>query len=301
MGDDFLADLKAGGKPALARALAQLEQSPDMPETLALLGAAYAAPHAAVIGLTGPPGVGKSSLMNGLIRYWRRQGLRIGCIAVDPSSQRSGGALLGDRTRLTTDPADDGVFFRSMAARDRLGGLANLTFGAMVLMRALFDRVMIETVGVGQSETEIKSIADLVLLCVQPGSGDHIQYMKAGIAEIPDLVAVTKADMGTAAGRAKADVEGALGLSPGRVSPVLLTAISDASSIASLAEAIDQIIADCQDALPHRRHSQAEGWLATAIRERFGKDGLRRAGPMPLNPGQSPFDRVAQLANKLSC
>ena len=149
-----------------------------------------------MIGLTGPPGVGKSTLVSAFVRAWRERGRTVGVIAVDPSSRRTRGALLGDRTRIDVDPDDQGVFVRSMAARDRLGGLADLCAAAMVLMRALYDVVLIETVGVGQSETEIAEIADTVVFAVQPGSGDSLQFMKAGIVEIPDIALVTKADLG---------------------------------------------------------------------------------------------------------
>ena len=297
---DALAELRRGGKPALARALARLEQSPDQAEMLALLSQAFESPVGLVIGLTGPPGVGKSTLMDALIRHWRKEGRSVGCIAVDPSSRRSGGALLGDRTRLNTDPADDGVFVRSMAARDRLGGLAALTVGAMVLMRALYDLVLIETVGVGQSETEIADLADIVLFCVQPGSGDSLQFMKAGIAEIPDLVVVTKADLGAAALRAKADAEGGLGLSEGAAAKVLLVAAADPASVAKLSAEIDANLAAGAAARPERRRAQAELWLEQAVRERFGRDGLRRAGFLALAPGQSPFARLAVLAEDLA-
>jgi LAO/AO transport system kinase len=186
--------LRAGGKRALAAALARLEQAADDPEIAALVDAAYIAPRAQVIGFTGPPGVGKSSLIDGLMRKWRAAGLSVGVIAVDPSSRRTGGALLGDRIRMRTDPEDQGAFVRSLASRGKLGGLAELAFPAVVLMRAIFDRVIVETVGVGQSEADISTVADMVVLCVQPGSGDSLQFMKAGIMEIPDIAVVTKAD-----------------------------------------------------------------------------------------------------------
>jgi len=295
-----LDELRAGGKPALARLLARLESHPDDNALLDLLSEAYHAPKAEVIGLTGPPGVGKSTLMDALIRRWRGRGLSVGCIAVDPSSRRSGGALLGDRTRISTDPEDQGVFFRSMAARDRLGGLAALTVGAMVLMRALYDRVLIETVGVGQSETEIADIADLVLFCVQPGSGDSLQFMKAGIAEIPDLVAVTKADLGAVATRAKADVEGALGLSVEGGRPVLLVAAAEADGVAALDKALDASLTAKMPALPEMRRRQAELWLRDAVRERFGSDGMRRVGPLTLSPQDSPFAVMRQVAEGLA-
>ena len=211
-----LAELCAGGKPAIARALAAIEQYTDDPAVIALLDAAWAAAQAHVIGLTGPPGVGKSTLINALLKTWRAQGRSVGVIAVDPTSRKTGGALLGDRTRLATDPEDRGVFVRSMAARGRLGGLAALTLPAMILMRAVFDIVLIETVGIGQSETDVANVADTVIFCIQPGSGDSLQFMKAGIMETPHIAVVTKSDMQAAARRAKADVEGALGLAESR-------------------------------------------------------------------------------------
>src|SRR5437764_9266147 len=133
-------------------------------------------------------------------------------MSFDPSSRRTGGALLGDCARVATDPGDSGVYMRSMAARDRLGGLSDQTIGAMVLMRAIYDRVLVESVGIGQSESDISSVADTLLLCVQPSSGDALQFMKAGVMELPDIVAINKSDLGEAARRAGADVEGALRL-----------------------------------------------------------------------------------------
>jgi LAO/AO transport system kinase len=175
----------------MASALARIEAAPGEAETLALLDAAYGSPRAHVVGITGPPGVGKSSLLSRLITAYRGQGRTVGVIAVDPSSRRSGGALLGDRTRFQIAPEDPGVFVRSMASRGRLGGLSALTPAAMVLMRAVYDLVLVETVGVGQAETEVAAVSDSVAFCVQPGSGDSLQYLKAGIAEIPDVALVT--------------------------------------------------------------------------------------------------------------
>ncbi|MGE5547782.1 MAG: methylmalonyl Co-A mutase-associated GTPase MeaB [Solirubrobacterales bacterium] len=299
--------LRSGGKAALARALAQIETSPDAPETVALLDAAYAEPTAHVVGMTGPPGVGKSTLMNALISGWRNRGQRVACIAVDPSSRRSGGALLGDRTRLTTDPEDQGIFVRSMAARDRLGGLAALTVSSMVLMRALYDVVLIETVGVGQSETDVVGVADTVLFCVQPGSGDSLQFMKAGIAEIPHVVVVTKADMEQAAKRARADVLGALSLADGdgpagwKV-PVLMVSSMRREGVDRLIGTIDDHAAflGAEGRLAAARIAQAQQWLEEAVRERFGREGIRRAGELSLTAGQSPFHMLGQVVRRLS-
>ncbi|HIJ62327.1 MAG TPA: methylmalonyl Co-A mutase-associated GTPase MeaB [Rhodospirillaceae bacterium] len=299
-----LDELRAGGKAALAGALALIETAPDSERVVDLLSAAYAAPRAHVVGMTGPPGVGKSTLMNALIRGWRAQGRTVGCIAVDPSSRRSGGALLGDRTRLSTDPEDQGVFVRSMAARDRLGGLAALTVSAMVLMRALYDMVLIETVGVGQSETDVAGVADSVLFCVQPGSGDSLQFMKAGIAEIPHIVVVTKADLGAPARRAKADVQGALSLAGTDDDweiPIHLVAATSGLGVGELLAAIDGHAAWLAEAgrLTAGRRAQAAAWLVEAVRERFGRDGVRRCGDLALAADQSPFRRLADIASRL--
>jgi LAO/AO transport system kinase len=304
-GAERLAGIAQGGKAALARALAALETDPDGAAAVALLSAAHAAPRAHVVGITGPPGVGKSTLINGLIADWRARGRTVGVIAVDPSSRRSGGALLGDRTRFTVDPEDRGVFVRSMAARDHLGGLAALTIAGMVLMRALFDVVLIETVGVGQSETEVVRVADTVIFCVQPGSGDSLQFMKAGIAEIPHLVVVTKADMEKEARRARSDVEGALSLAEaeGDWAPrVLMVSARSRQGVTDLVDAVDGHAAHLAegDRLAKTRDAQSAEWLEASLRERFGREGLRKAGPLTLASGESPFDRLAALARELS-
>jgi LAO/AO transport system kinase len=302
---DTLEPLRAGGKAALAAALARIEARPDDLETIALLDVAYNAARAHVVGMTGPPGVGKSSLVGALIPLWRASGRTVGVVAVDPSSRQSGGALLGDRTRLATDPADDGVYVRSMAARDRLGGLAALTMPAAVLMRALYDVVVVETVGVGQSETEIAALADTVVLCVQPGSGDSLQFMKAGVVEIPHLVVVTKADMGAAARRARADVEGALKLSRGDddwPAEVLSVSTAKRDGLDTLIEAVDRRWRFLGEAgrLDARRRAQAESWLAAALAERVGREGARKAGALALGAGESPFGRLAKIIAALA-
>ncbi len=300
-----LSTLRTGGKAALAKALAEIESHSDSDASLALLDEAFVQPMAQVIGLTGPPGVGKSTLAGALINLYRAQGKTIGVIAVDPSSRLTGGALLGDRTRIRTDPDDAGIFIRSMAARDRLGGLADLTYGAMVLMRALFDVVLVETVGVGQSETEISLCADTILFCVQPGSGDSLQYMKAGIAEIPDLVIVTKSDLGQSASRAKADVRGALSLARSNAAnwapKVLLVSAQTGAGLQEMMQAIGEHGAwlGVDDRLTQRRTAQAQAWLQQAAKERWGRDAGRVHASAPAAGISSPFRRLALLASEI--
>ncbi len=301
--------LRDGGKRALAAALAALERDPDNVATQALLDAAWRQPCAHVVGITGPPGVGKSSLCAALVAAWRAEGKSVGVIAIDPSSKVSGGALLGDRVRIVHDTADDGVFVRSMAARDRLGGLAGQTVAAMVLMRALFDRVLIETVGVGQSETDVAGAADTVVFCVQPGSGDSLQFMKAGIVEIPHLIIVTKSDLGGAAERARADVAGALSLAVAGGGDWQLKALAVSSrngaGLDGLLEALEahrrHLAAEGRLAIA--RHRQGEGWIAEALREQFGRSGIARLGrlgfDLALAPGGQPFERLRVLSRAL--
>jgi LAO/AO transport system kinase len=307
--DLSLEALRAGGKPALARALARLERTPEAPEVLALLAAAERAARAQTVGLTGPPGVGKSTLTGTLIAGYRESGRTVGVIAVDPSSKRSGGALLGDRVRLATGAGDAGVFVRSMAARDRLGGLADQTVAAMVLMRALFDVVLIETVGVGQSETDVAGVADTVVFCVQPGSGDSLQFMKAGIVEIPHLAVVTKADTGAPARRALSDLRGALGLAEaeeGWTVAALAVSAETREGMPDLLAALDghwRWLGETGRLAPRRR-AQARGWLREALRERFGTAGLKAARDLPggldLRDDESPFTRLAEVGAALA-
>jgi LAO/AO transport system kinase len=193
-----------------------------------------------VVGVTGPPGVGKSSLLSRLVAEWRARGRSVAVLAVDPTSRRSGGALLGDRARIEVDPSDRSVFIRSTAAGNRLGGLAPATRAAAAALSAAFDVVVIETVGVGQSETEVADVADTVAVVVQPASGDVLQFLKAGIMEIPDVLVVTKSDLGQAATRAVADLEAALGSLGSGDTPVLaVSALAPGSGIGELADTFD--------------------------------------------------------------
>ena len=176
---------------------------------------------AQIVGVTGPPGAGKSSLLSALLPLWRAGGRTVAILAVDPSSKRSGGALLGDRVRIEHDPRDDGVLIRSTAAGGRLGGLAVATREAVDALASAFDIVVVETVGVGQSETDVEEVSDQVAVVVQPGSGDVVQFLKAGIMEVPDVLVVTKADLGEVALSAKRDLAQALAALGSRDVPVI--------------------------------------------------------------------------------
>ena len=300
-----LDDVRDSGKAGMSRALALIERHPDDPQVLNLLDQAYARQAGRVIGLTGPPGVGKSTLTGALIGAHRQAGFSVGCIAVDPSSRRSGGALLGDRMRIETDPEDGQVFVRSMAARDRLGGLAGLTIASMVLMRAVYDVVLIETVGVGQSETDVVGVADTIVFCVQPGSGDSLQFMKAGIAEIPHICVVTKSDLGSPARRAASDLEGVLTLATDRPHgwrvPVKRVSVLHGEGLAELMDTIGDHWHHLTkgDLLARSRTAQAQYWFEESVRERFGREGLKKAGDLSLREGESPFLAMHRLAGKL--
>ena len=196
MSDESTAELLRDFERRKPRALARAISHAETGRGGALVRALYAQTgRAMTIGLTGPPGVGKSTLASGLVRKARALGKRVGVVSVDPSSPFSHGALLGDRIRLAEHFTDDEVFIRSMASRGHLGGLAGATADAVLLMDAFgFDVVVIETVGVGQSEVAIAELAQTTLVALQPGSGDSIQVLKAGIMEIADVFVVNKAD-----------------------------------------------------------------------------------------------------------
>jgi len=193
-GEGLVERLLAGDRRALARVISRLErEDPETPEVVAEL---Y--PHtgqALSVGFTGPPGVGKSSIIAKLIELYRKEGKSIGVVSVDPSSPFSKGAILGDRIRLSDHFLDPGVFIRSMGSRGHLGGLASASkLAALAMEAAGMDVVLYETVGVGQGEVEVASAADTVVLALQPGTGDAVQALKAGVMEIADIFCINKAD-----------------------------------------------------------------------------------------------------------
>jgi LAO/AO transport system kinase len=256
--DTLAAGVRAGDKRALARAITLVENSDPLAyevvrEVYPDTGSAY------VVGVTGPPGVGKSSLIAALIRHVRPEGKTLGVISVDPSSPFSKGALLGDRIRLSDHFLDPGVFIRSMGTRGHLGGLAEATLQAMLVLDAAGkDLVFVETVGAGQSEVEVIGVADTVLLVLMPGSGDSIQALKAGIMEIPDVIAINKKDH-PAAKTMLNEVRSILSLDRERDwrSPIVLTEAVTGEGVPELWEQIEA----------HRKHLGEGGRLAERRRK----------------------------------
>jgi LAO/AO transport system kinase len=274
--------LRAGDRSAAPAALNVIENRADREGATALL--AEVAPvelggesPAHLVGVTGPPGAGKSTLLSALVAEWRGRGRTVAVLAVDPSSKRSGGSLLGDRARIEHDPKDDGILIRSTAAGGRLGGLAVATREAAEALAAAFDVVVVETVGVGQSETDVEEVCDTVAVVVQPASGDVLQFLKAGIMEVPDVLVVTKADLGDAARRAQRDLEQALAALGSEGVPVVpVSSVPPPTGIAELADAIDA----------HRRgidvaERRLRARRASALREfvaEHGESALRALG-----------------------
>jgi LAO/AO transport system kinase len=239
--EDLVAGVLAGDRRALARAITLVENRDArayavVRELYSHTGQAFA------IGVTGPPGVGKSSLIGALVRHVRALERTVGVVSVDPSSPFSHGALLGDRIRLSDHFLDPGVYIRSMGTRGHLGGLAEATLQAMLLLDASGkELVFLETVGTGQSEVEVIGIADSVLLVLMPGSGDSVQALKAGMMEIPDVIAVNKADHPGAEGMAK-DVRSVLALDPESEwkPPIVLTDALRGEGVSELWEKLDE-------------------------------------------------------------
>jgi LAO/AO transport system kinase len=259
-----------------------------MTRLLACLRASGAMDRAHRIGITGPPGVGKSTLVSALVREIRSgaQAKSVGVLAVDPSSIRSGGALLGDRMRIAPDPNDPGVFVRSLATAGELGGLArSVPLGVLVLSSA-FDVAIVETVGVGQTETDVGHVVDGVAFVVQPGSGDALQFLKAGIMEVPDVLVVNKADQVELARRAMAELRAALaslhGVGIGARGDVALLATSalEGTGIAELWGALEthRDALEKSGALGSRRRAGAITWGARAFARRYGEAGIERMG-----------------------
>ena len=270
---DALAATVASGDPiALARAISLVEAGrPEGERTLAALFARGGA--ASVIGITGPPGVGKSTLVNRLLGHYRARGRRLGVVAVDPSSAFSGGAILGDRVRMQEHALDPGVFIRSMASRGQFGGLSRATRDAVDLIDASGrDPILIETVGVGQDEVDVVRVADTVLVVLSPGQGDDVQTIKAGILEIADIFVINKADH-AGADRLAADLEAMLSLGEPRAwrPPILTTTASTGAGIEELTGAIERHAGHLagEDGRARRRREGLQERFLGILRERM--------------------------------
>jgi LAO/AO transport system kinase len=211
------------------------------------------------------------------VAEWRERGKTVAVLAVDPSSKRSGGSLLGDRARIEHDPRDNGVLIRSTAAGGRLGGLAAATREAVEALAPAFDVVVVETVGVGQSETDVEDVCDTVAVVVQPASGDVLQFLKAGIMEVPDLLVVTKADLGDVATRSRRDLGQALKAVGSDGVPVL--AVSSLPPSSGIGELVDALEADRKRAdLPERRVRARRGAALREFVAEHGERALRDVG-----------------------
>lgn len=287
----LVARMRAGERRAIAAAATECERAGVRPSPL--LGAFMRAMqphlgHARLIGITGPPGAGKSTLVNALIAHMRAQGFTVGVIAVDPSSPISGGAILGDRVRMTAALDDDGVFVRSVASRGALGGLSPAAVRVVdALDAAGFDVILIETVGTGQSEIDIAEVADVRIVVNAPGLGDDIQAMKSGLLEIADILVVNKGDRPDA-DATLAQLKSATAIRSSKV-PVLKCSASTGDGIAALwnaalplAEAALQIPPDV------RRRRRARSLIARAAAEMLAR--RVRAGEI---------DRLSPLADDL--
>ena len=290
-------------KIELSNLLGKIETNFNSKEIIRNLDKLHSLPKAHVIGITGAPGAGKSSMIDKLIKYIRKNKKSVGVIAIDPSSEKSGGALLGDRTRLLLDPLDENIFVRSMASKNMLGGISELTYPTMVVMRSIFDFIIIETVGVGQSEIFIRDISDTVILGIQPGSGDTIQFMKSGIFEIPDIIVVTKADITKLAEITYADLSGSKGYFQNQKSwniDIIMTSSFKDLGFDNLYNSISSRWKwlQAKDNLSGLRLNQDLKWIKNKISKSYGEMGLKKIEKEIEYKG-SPFSTLKKISIKL--
>ena len=313
MNDLFLDRIIKGDTSAVARAISKVED--NAPEASELLKQIFSRTgRALIVGITGSPGAGKSSLVDKLAGFYRQQGERVGIIAVDPSSPFSGGAILGDRIRMQTLSLDKGVFIRSMATRGNLGGLARATVEAVAILDAAgYDKVIVETVGVGQDEIEIAKTADVCVVVLVPGMGDDVQTMKAGIMEIGDVLVINKADRDGVL-RTEKELQALLSLSARSDEwqpPIVKTVAIENKGIAELAGAIEQS-REFQKVTPasaDRRKAMARWRILELLRERLvsealGGDGasnkLERLAAEVATRQRDPYSAVDELMKNRS-
>ena len=286
----------AGEVSALARAISIVED--NVAGRGQLLGGVF--PHtgrATVIGITGSPGAGKSSLVDRLVTSFREQGRKVGVVAVDPSSAYSGGAILGDRVRMQGHATDEGVFIRSMASRGHMGGLSRAASDAVDLMDAAgYDPVIVETVGVGQDEIEIARAADVVCVVLVPGMGDDIQAIKAGILEIADVFVINKADR-PGADKVAADLDAMMALAPSQAAvrpPIFKTVAVSGEGVQALRDGLlRQVIATDDSRRAERRTERAEMRFLGVLTDAFLRDVRTR-----LLPGARFAALVGEIAER---
>jgi LAO/AO transport system kinase len=281
---DLAGGVLGGDVRALARAISAVEENAAGASDV-LRAVFPKTGRATVMGITGAPGAGKSSLVDRLVAAFRTSGRRVGVVAVDPSSAYSGGAILGDRVRMQGHATDDGVFIRSMASRGHLGGLSRAASDAVDLMDAAgYDPVLIETVGVGQDEIEVARAADVVAVVLVPGMGDDIQAIKAGILEIADVFVINKADR-PGADKVAADLEAMMGLVPQAAAirpPVFRTIAVSGEGIDALRDGLMAFVAGSDgDRRAARRRERAEMRFLGVLIERFLRDVRGRLLPGP--------------------
>jgi GTPase len=288
--EDLADGVRSGDRRALARAISLVENRD--PLSYELVRALYPETGSAfVVGVTGPPGVGKSSLISALVRHVRERETTVGVISVDPSSPFTQGALLGDRIRLSDHFLDPGVFIRSMGTRGHLGGLSEAALQAALLLDAAGKEVvLLETVGAGQSEVEVIGIADTVLLVLMPGSGDSVQALKAGIMEIPDVIAINKMDH-PAAKTMLNEVRSILALDREREwrPPIVLTEAIRGENVPELWAKIEE----------HRAFLESEGLLEERRRKNLAGEGFAAATSRAKAHLQSEVAEKPELAQLL--
>ncbi|MEK6336524.1 MAG: methylmalonyl Co-A mutase-associated GTPase MeaB [Acidobacteriota bacterium] len=297
MTDQSLLDRIIAGEPnAVARAISRVEDgAADAAELMKDLFPRTG--RALIVGITGAPGAGKSTLVDKLAAFYRSQGERVGIIAVDPSSPFSGGAILGDRIRMQTLALDRGVFIRSMATRGNLGGLARATVEAVAILDAAgFEKVIVETVGVGQDEIEIAKAADVCVVVLVPGMGDDVQTMKAGIMEIGDVLVINKADREGVL-RTEKELEALLTFATRTDEwqpPIVKTVATESKGIEDLAAAIDRCREFGKSSSSNERRQAIARWrILELLRERLVTEALKE------DSASQKLDRLsAEVASK---